>query len=83
METDLRKKAENDFEKLFFKLMNKSVFGKLWKLSVNMDILNLPQEEKKELPSRRTKLLGCKVFHRIFVTIKMKKIEILMTNQSI
>ena len=41
MKTKLEKKVKNKFEQDFSKLMNNKVLGKLWKMSENMEILNL------------------------------------------
>ena len=48
MNTYLRKKTRNDFEKdFFFTLMNDAVFGKTMKMQKNIEINNLSQWEKE------------------------------------
>ena len=78
MNTEFRKKAKNDFEKDFYKLMNSSVFGKtmenLWK---RVDIKIVRSDETKKIK----KLVASPLYARyVIFSNNMAGIEIRKTN---
>ena len=79
MNTNLRTKAKNNFEKDFFKLMNNSVFGKTIeniRNRVNVKLVNT-QERLKKL-SAKTNYKGCKIFNENLISVHMKKTSLTM-----
>ena len=77
--TELRKKATNDFEKDFFKLMNKAVFGKTMENVRKHRDIKLVRTDKK-----RNKLVSEPNFHTMKLTdnnlaiIEMRKVKVKM-----
>ena len=79
MNTNLRTKAKNNFEKDFFKLMNNSVFGKTMeniRNRVNVKLVNT-QEKFKKL-SAKPNYKGCKIFSENLISVHMKKTSLTM-----
>ena len=80
MNTELRKKAKNQFEKNFFKLMNNSVFGKTVENVRNHKDIKLVTSDK-----RRKRLFSEPNYHSHkkrsdhLMAIKMKKTSVKMT----
>ena len=77
LNTDLRAKAQNDFEKDFFKLMNNSVFGKTMENIRNRVDIRLVTRESQ------AKKLTCKpnyqhhtIFSKNLAAVHMKKVKL-------
>ena len=79
MNTDLRKKAKNEFEKNFSKLINNSVFGKTMENGRNQRNITLITSDKrrKQLVSEPNYYSHKKVSHHL-MAIEMKKTRVKM-----
>ena len=74
MNTKLRTKANNNFEKDFFKLMNNSVFGKTMENIRNrVDVKLVTDKIKAEKLAAKPNFKHCNIFNEELIAIHMKK----------
>ena len=79
MNTDLRKQAENDFEKDFFKLMNNSVFGKTMENVRNhRDIKIVTIDKRRSILASEPNYHSTKYISKDLLMMEMKKTEVKM-----
>ena len=79
MNTDLRKKATNDFEKYFFNLTNNAVFGKTMEnVRKHSDIKFVTRERRRNYLVSEPNYHTTKFFTENLLAIEMKNTEILM-----
>ena len=79
MNTELRKKAKNDFEKEFFKLMNNSVFGKTMEnVRKHRYIKLVTTDEKRDKLVSEPNYHTTKHFSENLLAIEMKKRKVKM-----
>ena len=77
MNTSLRAKAKNEFEKDFFKLMNNSVFGKTMENIRNrVDIQLVNNKMKAKKLAAKPNYMHCTIFDENFIAIHMKKTKL-------
>ena len=80
MNTELRKKAQNEFEKNFFKLMNNSVFGKTMENVRNhRDIKLVTSDKRRKRLVSEPNYHSHKKFSDHLMAIEMKKTRVKMT----
>ena len=74
MNTNLRNKAKNDFEKDLFKFMNNLVFGKILEnVTKDRDIKLVKTERRKKYLMSKPNYHTTKFFTENLLTIEMKK----------
>ena len=79
MNTKLRKKAKNDFEKDFFKLINNAVFGKtMQNLRKHIDIKLVTTDRGRNRLVSEPNYHTTKWFSENLIAIEMKKINVKM-----
>jgi len=84
LNTQLRTKASNEFEKDFFKLMNNTVFGKTMeniRNRVNVHLVNSQKLLKRY--SAKPNFHHLTIFDENLVAVNMKKLNLFSTSQFI
>ena len=80
MNTELKKKGKNEFEKIFFELMNDSVFGKTMKNVRNhRDIKPVTSDKRRKRLVSEPNYYLYKTFSNHLMAIEMKKRRVKMT----
>ena len=79
MNTELRKKTDNDFEKNFFKLMNNAVFGKpMENVRKHRDIKLVATDKRRNNLVSEPNYHAIKCFSKNLAGIEMRKTKIKM-----
>ena len=79
MNTELRKKAKNEFEKELFKLMNNSVFGKTMEdVRNHRDIRVITTDKRKSILASELNYHSTKYISKDLLIMEMKKTEVRM-----
>ncbi|CAH3143220.1 unnamed protein product [Pocillopora meandrina] len=77
LNTELRTKADNDFEKDFFKLMNNSVYGKTMEnIRKRVDVRLVNSEEMGKKLAKKPNFNHCTIFSENLCAIEMRKTEV-------